>query len=244
MSGLNKDFFALRIKEYTPSTLPMNKLAEYLKDFSDLLGNPEHVHFKGLTKGSAVLKASVDDEYESAALTRLSTVNEFQEGDAGKAYTKLNERLLKDNASATLKFGKKNIVEFPGRKSKLKRRIGPVREHGQLEGELIRIGGKDESIHITLLSGSGESLKLTTGSKELAKEMAHHLFSTVRVEGLGVWYRSDKEGWELESLKISSYEVIEDCSLIDVVAELQAVEGSEWSELEDPLAMAAEIRRL
>ncbi|MGB3390245.1 MAG: hypothetical protein WBA88_19930, partial [Pseudaminobacter sp.] len=45
---------------YTPDTLPMERLAEYMIALAKLLGEPHDVHFDAVRKGSAVLVAKID----------------------------------------------------------------------------------------------------------------------------------------------------------------------------------------
>ena len=47
---------------FTPDTIPMKRLAQYLDKLSDLLGcKEEHIHFKKITKGSARPAWNVDE---------------------------------------------------------------------------------------------------------------------------------------------------------------------------------------
>mgnify|MGYP000623573129 CR=1 FL=1 len=48
------------IDVFTPETLPMARLAEYMGLLAGMLGEPEYVHFDRLEPGSAVLVTRVD----------------------------------------------------------------------------------------------------------------------------------------------------------------------------------------
>jgi hypothetical protein len=63
--------FALRIRGVTPQRLPMTRLAEYLKQFAELHGSERDVHFAGIVKGSAVLRAAVEIEAHIEVSKRL-----------------------------------------------------------------------------------------------------------------------------------------------------------------------------
>lgn len=56
-----------KIDTFTPETLPMERLAQYMLQFAKLLGEPDRVHFVDVGSGSAVLRARVED----AALPRV-----------------------------------------------------------------------------------------------------------------------------------------------------------------------------
>ena len=47
---------------YTPETMPMARLAEYIRELSTLLGNQDKVHFDRLEEGSTVPIIRVDHE--------------------------------------------------------------------------------------------------------------------------------------------------------------------------------------
>jgi len=239
-----KDCFSLRIREFTKSTLCMSTLAEYMKDFANLLGEAEHVHFKSLTSGSAVLNAVADNKQQEEKI-RLKLVS-VTHGNASdndmKAYHALNSRLRKDNATAQLSLGKSKLLTFPGKKDALPPDIGPIIENTEIEGELIRVGGKDESIHMLLLDSNGQQQKLSTKDKQLAIEMAQHLFSKITVKGLGSWTRTADKGWILNELRIAEFSPVEEVSFADLVLKLQSIEGTGWSDMTDPITEALNIR--
>ena len=54
--------YRFRIDAYSPETMPMARLAEYMAELALLLGEPSAVHFKRLARGSTVLVNSVDRE--------------------------------------------------------------------------------------------------------------------------------------------------------------------------------------
>ena len=102
------------IDGFTPETLPMSRLAEYVEKWAALLGETSHVHFERVERGSAVLVAVVDQ----AAVPKLQTrVNGLQDGtappDVRGAYTAMNTLLVKDNSSGRMEGGAE-IIEFPG----------------------------------------------------------------------------------------------------------------------------------
>jgi hypothetical protein len=50
--------YRFRIEDsYTPATLPMERLADYIAVLARLLGDQANVHFRGVEHGSAVLVA-------------------------------------------------------------------------------------------------------------------------------------------------------------------------------------------
>lgn len=222
----------------------MNRLAEYMLHFAALMGSETHVHFKGLKKGSTILCARVENEDVPKVGERLAKIClSDTPADITRAFNAINGLLRADNARATLKRGTAQIIKFPGCDAPVIQRIGPVKEAGQLEGMVISVGGKDSTKHIRLIGHDGEECKLTTRSIELAKQLGNLLFSSVRVTGMGTWYRGEDGKWELENFIAHNCEPLEDQSLIEAVAALRDVEGDDWKILPDPLAVWQDLRR-
>ena len=61
---------------YTPASLPMERLAEYMAALARLLGEPAHVHFDGVRAGSAVLAMSVDEPAQPIVIADTTTAVE------------------------------------------------------------------------------------------------------------------------------------------------------------------------
>lgn len=102
---------------YTPETLPMERLAEYMAALAKLLGEPTGVHFDDVRSGSAVLVAKVDVPAQPKVRER---VHKLRTGDATqdvvKAFHDLDELLRRDNATGELTSDDGGvIVPFPGR---------------------------------------------------------------------------------------------------------------------------------
>lgn len=237
--------YRLRIDVFSVESLPMSRLAEYMTELARLLGEQERVHFSCLEPGSAVLVSSVEDPAAPKVGERLNKVREGHgPKDAMQAYKALDTLLAKDNAVASLTSEDgAEIIAFPGRTRPKPIRYGPFREEGSLDGVVIRLGGRDESIPILLVDAEGAVYPCQT-TVELSKQLApYYRGATVRVYGSGKWVREENGSWTLQQFDITSFEVIDDTPLMDVVAKLRAVEGSEWGKdaaLSDVLGLRRE----
>lgn len=241
---MDDSLFKLRITAYSPDTIPMNRLAEYMLQIAALMGSESHVHFKGLNKGSTVICVKVEQEDVPKVNERLAKANKPDApADIMRPFKALNDLLRADNARATLKHGTAQIIKFPGGDTPVIQRIGPVKEAGQLEGIVISVGGKDNTKHIRMIGHDKEEYKLTTRSLDLAKDLGNNLFSPVRVTGQGTWYRNEDGQWELDGFIVQSCEPLEDTSLIEAVAGLRDISGDDWINLPDPLEAWRELRR-
>lgn len=238
--------FAFRISAYTPDTIPMDRLARYMLEIAALMGNENHVHFDGLRKGSTVLRAKVEYEDIPKVENRLNDVGRIDApADVVRIVNNLNKLLRDDNARATLKRigGTAEIIKFPGRDIIVPQNIGPIKETGILEGAIVKIGGKDRTIHVLLVGEDGQEYRLTTTSREVAKQMAAHLFEMVRVNGIGTWYRRESGLWELDTFQVQGFDPVDERTLIEAIAGLRAIEGADWQMMEDPLDTWQALRK-
>jgi len=235
--------FDLRITAYTPETIPMERLAQYMLELAALMGNTAHVHFKKLRRGSTRLCAQVEQEDVPKVKERIASANRGNAPpDVLKAIRNINILLRDDGAHGALKQGSAQIYKFPGVDEQIPKRIGPIKEAGILDGEIVRVGGKDKTIHILLIGPDGQEYKLVTTSRDVAKSMANHLYCPVRVTGIGTWGRNEEGVWELDSFSVQGFEPIDELSLIEAFAALQSVEGSKWKQMNDPLATWQKLR--
>ncbi len=233
--------FDFRIDAWSPETLPMARLAEYVACLAKLMGSEAHVHLLKVRKGSAVPEIAVALTAELKVRQRLSLVNTTDAPDDIKSnWSKVNTLLREDNASAVLRVKRgATILEFPGRKTPLSEEV-VVHEQGELDGVVIRVGGKDSTVPVWLQGEGGEKLECNA-TREFAKQLAKYLFEApVRVAGNAKWRRTRERVWELAVFDIKSFEPLEQTPLNELVTQLRAID-TDWSSLDDP---QAELRRL
>jgi len=227
--------YHFHIDKWTPDTLPMNRLADYLVQLAKLFGSEDQVHFLKVNKGSAVPVIEVEPTADQNVRARLMLVNSNEApADLISAHKKINQYLREDNTSAYLKprTGAK-ILEFKGIKTPISEEL-VLFELGALEGQVIKLGGKDDSVPVVLKGENGVFYRCNT-KREIAKQLASYLFGDdVRVHGRGKWIRTQDAVWELEIFDIQNFELLNNESLEDVVKYLREVEGSGWNELENP----------
>jgi hypothetical protein len=236
------------IDAYSPETIPMAKLAAYMADFAALLGKDNAVHFDSLAPGSTKIKARVEFEDVPKVTHRLDN---FRRGnppkDAVKLFAEIDNRLANDNAVGLIWIDGADgeagdeLLAFPGRDRPKAQSYGPFTQEGSLDGLLISIGGKDESISLRLLNGDTVYSKCET-TRSIARELGKHLFEPVRIHGSGRWTRETDGAWTLVSFRATRFDTLDKTSLRDLTAALRAVKGSKWKEMADPLAELADMR--
>jgi hypothetical protein len=237
-------------ESFTPETLPMARLAEYMADLADLLGEKSAVHFVQVEGGSAVLVEDVEHEAYPKVRARVHDVKRGEgPPDARRAYESLNKKLAADNASGQLieepaQYGQlrepTRVLEFPGRRRFVELEYGPVGQVATLQGVVIVVGGESDPVPVHLEDGN--TIHLCKAKRPLAKELALHIFGApVRVTGNGRWLRDSAGEWIMKSFMITGYSVLKDDSLSAVIAALRQIPG-EWKARPDTAAILKTLR--
>ena len=239
--------YRLRIDAYTPETIPMATLAQYMESFAHLLGQEHGVHFGGLEKGSTQLLGRVDREEVPKVRNRLDQVRRGEgPADALKRFEEIDNLLAADAAVGAIYEDEEGesaqIIAFPGRDRPKPVRFGPFNQEGSLDGVLVSIGGVDRTISLQLQNGDIKYTGCET-NREIARQLGRHLFEPVRIHGTGRWFREEDGAWTLRRFRVQRFEVLRREDLKEAVEQLRAVEGSGWRELDDPVAALEKIRK-
>lgn len=218
----------------------MARLAEYMKYLAEMLGEPAAVHFARLEPGSTALVSKIEREAVPKVNQRVIAVRR-REGpsDGMRAYNAINRLLREDDAVGALEEDGAGavIIRFPGREE-AQETFPAVRQHGSVDGVVVRIGGKDQTAHVTLES-EGEQVVGCYTTRQIAKELGHKLYEPVRLFGRGRWKRDDDGRWTLLDFKIDSFEPLTDLPLSQALSGLR-VTRMDWTS--DPLSELKMIR--
>jgi len=234
--------FHFKIAGFTPETLPMSRLAEYMADLAALLGSEGSVHFVKVAKGSADLVHLVEHTEQPNVVERIHLVKIGEAPqDAQKAYRALNQKLREDNTSAKMTRGRGKLLSFEGAKAPRRASYGPITQHGIIQGKIIRLGGKDETKPIHIKDRDGR-FYICNANAEIAKRLSAMYEEYVRVQGTGKWSRSEDGEWCLEYFNISDFEPLNDESLLKTVGALREIPENGWRSISDPLAELASIQ--
>ena len=220
----------------TPKTTPIAELGGYISGLSKLLVGGEITEsdllFNGVTAGSTKIAV------------RTAKVGQLQQNLLAltdKQYLPIQTMLRKYGRQASL-------VGFDGFVKKLLPASEPfcyeVFQEETFRGEVIRIGGKDDTVPFMLLSERGESINLTVTSKELARRLAAHLYDFIECHGSGL-LRINPETFQWQPVPgkfhIVDFEVLEEADYAGWLSQLQSI-PSLWRETEEPLLLIEEIR--
>jgi hypothetical protein len=225
--GTEYDFI---IDAYSPDKIPMGRLAEYMKLLADIFGEHAAVHFARLEPGSTVLVSKVEREAVPKVKRRIVAIRRREGPSAGaRAYKAINKLLREDNGIALLKEKQRaaTIIRFPGREE-AEEAFPAIAQHGSIDGVIVRIGGKDQTAHVTLES-ENEQITGCYTNRQIAKALGHRLFEPVRLFGRGRWSRDSDGLWTLLDFKIESFEPLVDAPLSKALSELRSIE-TEWEQ--------------
>ena len=230
-AGRDGTEYRFKIDAYTPETIPMARLSEYMGQLALLLGEPSAVHFRKLTRGSTVLNARIDREAAPKVHDRVVRV---RAGDAPtepmKAFDALNKLLRDDDAIGVLRDRAPRgvIVRFPGREL-AQEKFPSVRQHGSIDGIIVGIRGRDATAHVILQSEGQQISGCEIRDRALAKQLAAKYQEPVRLFGRGKWTRDADGVWQLEDFKVDSFQTLDDAPLGKALEELRAI-PLEWSD--------------
>lgn len=223
------DVYEFRIGAYTPSTIPMSRLAEYMVQLAIILGEEERVHFNRLSEGSTRIACFVEQEAVPKVRENVQQLEAGISGPRSLAFERANEMLRKDNGEGTLSRGGAKILHFPGKHTVQQPVFGPITKPTSKDGILIKVGGKDKTAHATIEDLEGRTWNFEV-TRSLAKDLAPHLFGKpIRLMGQGKWTRHEDGVWRHKSLKAINFEVLDDRTLADFVSHLRAASEGIWN---------------
>jgi hypothetical protein len=236
--------YLLRIKGFSPETLPLGRLGEYLAALAELLGPDAPVHFDKVTKGSAKLRMKVmeDSAHQVETRVRLAPAAD-PENEGRRGYERIQRLLCEDKTSAEFRPEKGAVIlQFPGGRSAPSARTASIREYGELLGRIIRVGGKDATVPIGLQVPDG-SIVNCTATVDQARLLKSYLLepTDVLLTGVGRWTRDESGQWDVSEFKISDCTPVRYEGFDTALAEVRKG-GSGWDSEEDFDAALHRIR--
>ncbi len=237
--------YTLFIDAFTPETIPMARLAQYMQNLAAMLGHDAAVHFETLKPGSTQLVARIDHEDIPKVATDLVQLKRGEgRPEATRAQAAIDRLLAEDNASGFVyedEDQSTKIIAFLGVTRPKPTTFGPFNQEGSIDGILISVGGADQTVHLQLQNGDMKYTGIET-NRETARRLAKHMYEPVRIFGTGRWLRDEEGTWLLKKFKVDSYNVLAADDLKDAVEQMRKIEGSEWKEMDDPIGTLKALR--
>lgn len=229
---IDEDIYTFHIDAYSPETIPMSRLAEYMLALAEIFGEKGCVHFQGLKSGSTQILSRVQRE----------AVPKVRENLMRAPTGKLNDMLRNDNAEARLLRSDSNVLDFPGRRLPRPAKMGPFTQAIEKEGVLVRIGGKDKSAHAIIEDSQGNTWSFEV-TRELARDLAGLLYDRpIRLVGTGRWFRDEEGNWQHRDLKAADFQILNADSLANVVGRIRQLPADAWDLGDDPIGHLRALR--
>ncbi len=222
-------------------TLPMSQLALYVSDLAVMLGQEEHVHLIEIREGSTVLVPIVDDiAFQKVHKQVLAIRNGSAPQKVMRSYESIDMRLADDSATAVLRAPYDTVIQFAGKSKPVSEVLGPVIEAETIDGEIIQIGGRDETISVHIRDRDRHDICICTTTRDRGRRLARLIFQQVRVHGQATWIRANNR-WKREHFLIDSWSELTEQTLEDVIRQLRDVPTPNIGNI-DPFAVLAELR--
>lgn len=223
--------------QHTPDSLPMGRFAEYVRRLSEIYGHEPKIHFVGIRPGSVNIDHLIDEAIASEAHHRVSVAASGDgRGQLDAAYRRICKMVGEDGGDASLVHDGVEIAHFEADAPALPK----VTEEIELAGELEACGGASDVPPVKIRDENG--LHSGRASRELIREMAHHLFGQIRVKGRASRSLDEKGAWRISDFRIESFEVLDDRPLAATLEDLRSLPGNLWRLMDDPLGEASRRR--
>lgn len=226
------------IPGFTPETIPLDRLIEYLQQFAAMVGESRAMHLVRIEESSAKPVLKMPAPIASRVRERISTVRAGRgTREQGIAFRQLRRMVQQDGGEPALVRSHSGVVllsvqPLPPEEGTV---VG-VQQPTQFDGVLQRVGGNGDQIPIQMRDLSGAVVSGFSAERDVAKAMARNLFEPLRVYGIGSWDRDAAGEWSLNRMSVRSFEVLQDQDISDV---LKALRGAkvEWpADADDRLA--------
>lgn len=221
--------FEFIVPGYTPETMPLDRLIEYLNQLMIILGNPSDLHLVEIKRSST--KPVLLARHDVAVKVRNRAREVWSGGGNDRsqtAFKRIRRMVAEDGGkSAVLQAKEGTIIEFPTVDLGEDQIVSAVRQQTTISGTLIRIGGVAENAQLLIQDFSGEIVSGCTAPRNLAPELGALIYKPIVVHGVGSWCRSAQGKWELSRLHVQSFEPLEDLSIDQVLMEAEAA-TSNW----------------
>lgn len=238
------DFEDLKIviPAFTPETMPLDRLIEYLQQAAQVIGDPAELHLIGVEKGST---APVLRLKTSVAVKARENIARVERGEGTQrqadAFRRMRRMVWRDardaGRPALLRSDSAVLLEIPPAQDTSA--ISGIRQQTTIDGQLTRIGGVGDYAALQMQDLSGKVLTGISASKSLAKEMAKLIYEPIRISGIGVWCRDEEGQWAIEKMQVQSFEPLDDDDAIGMLHQLRALKV-EWPD--DALEQLAALR--
>jgi len=210
------------IPAYTPDTMPLDRLLDYLRQIGDVVGAPQDLHLVRIEASSTMPVFSVQVPVAIQARQRAAEIRTGGGTDRQRAaYNQIRQMIRKDSGRpASLKDRTGVILDFPPAPEELES-ASTVRQATTFDGSLMRLGGVGDPVPVQMQDLNGEVFSGFSAPRTIAKSIAPLIFEPIRVTGIGEWERTPQGVWKLNRMSIQAYEPLSNETLAEVFQKLR-----------------------
>ncbi len=242
---MKDDEYIFHINKFTPETIPQARLAEYLAAISKIYGSERGVHFREMISASAAIATKVDQEVAAEVWQRVQIApTPDAPSDLAAAYKAVNDMLYADGTTGDVERGNIKVLRFAGCEITRPPRMGPFTQNVEIDGVLVRVGGKDKTAHIMIEDSDRNTWNFEV-TREHAKAMAPHLFGNpLRIVGTIRWVRDEHGDWVQQhgSARAHEFALLNAENLQEAVAKLRVIYGESIGKSPNPLSLLRDLR--
>lgn len=223
------------IPAYTPETMPLPRLLEYLTQIAAVVGVADDMHLIRIEKSSTKPVFKMPRETAARARERADAVRLGRGNQAQRtAYERIRQMVRRDGDKPASLSDRSGVILsfFPEEPPDAV--VATIRQPTTFDGALTRIGGVGDYSAVQMQDVSGKVYSGFSAPRSLAKAMGGLLFEPLRVTGIGNWERTRAGHWNLSKMLIQSYERMEDSAAEDIILRLHAAKV-DWPEDADAL---------
>lgn len=116
------------------------------------------------------------------------------------------------------------IIAFPGTPQKKQEQVQTVYQPDSLIGQVIKIGGRDDTVPMTLRTPDGAFVDVNVKGRDERRKLAQHLFGAdIKVNGNATWTRDEEGQWTCSAMEVLSFEETDSTSLVNLFEALRRV---------------------
>lgn len=240
----NKNTYLFRILEKKPDQIPMDRLADYIRAFASLIGKDNCPTLEGIKASSTGLSTLVPENLCESVDRRILEAANDPQSNPGLAASKIDRMLYEDGVTAELSDHRNNVIYlFKGLHDDVENETWVI-QSGCVDGVVVGLHGADKTMHLQIKNEFNKTQRFIVKDEELARQLILKFKDgNVRLTVHGRWIRVD-DSWSPEPSKcvVTSFEILDDSSLLEIFSGLRAVPGNGWSRINDPIKLWEEIR--
>ncbi|RLA47427.1 MAG: hypothetical protein DRR42_17580 [Gammaproteobacteria bacterium] len=231
---------SLIVKGIKLNKIPFKDAIEFLKDFEILVDSGRNsVMLDEVKTSSVVIKALVPENQEHSVMEELKQAAEPKaKGKQANAYRNIYRRCESKGAkSAAIISASGTVLEFPKKIDLQRIRVTQVTS---VQGQMTRLGGEDDTAHVYLKHATGH-WKVEC-SREMGKELRSFLWEHIRITGQSYWFKDPGQPWEMERLKATGYEPLDDLPFDKALEKIAKIPGFNMERFDDSDKFMIQVR--